>query len=44
MTLPEFFAATKAFARFHGGGKPDVPSDADFWAAVEANPDRPSIH
>ena len=44
MTMPEFYAARKAFERFHGAGKPDAPSDEDFWAAVEASPDRPSIH
>ena len=42
--MPEFFAATKAFARFHNGDKPNAPADADFWAEVEANPDRTSIN
>lgn len=42
MTVPEFLAAQAAFARFNG--KPEeAPSDEDFWAAVAATPDRPSI-
>lgn len=43
MTLPEFHASMQAFARFHGAGAGEEPSDDDFWAFVADATPRPSL-
>jgi len=43
MTLPEWFAALRAFADFHGGAKEGPPSDAALYAFYHDTAPRGSI-
>jgi len=43
MTLPEFFAAMRAFGAFHGGAREAPPSDAELYAFYHDTPARGSV-